>query len=265
MPVRNDFQPGEFCWVDLTAHDLEAAAKWYGALFGWSHLLMETPEGAPPYAFFQAGEHGVGGLGQASEEMMAQGIPPMWNCYIATADCEATEAKAKALGATVTVPTMEVPGHGKLAFFMDPEGASIAVWQNLNPDGPGMLVGDPGGMCWTELMTRDTAKATEFYSDFVGWTCSEMPMGDFNYTMANVGDKMAAGMMPMIGEQYEGVPAHWMVYFSVSDCDATVTKAEQTGAQVHVPPMDIPVGRFSMLTDPQGAAFAVISLAGQPA
>ena len=129
MSVRTDFAPGEFCWVDLNAHDMEAAAAWYGTLFDWSHMTMETPGGGPPYAFFRRGEAVIGGLGQMSDEMKAQGIPPMWNSYLATVDCLATEARVKETGGTVTVPTMEVPGHGKLAFFMDPEGASFAAWQ----------------------------------------------------------------------------------------------------------------------------------------
>ena len=50
MPIRNDFNPGEFCWVDLNAHDLAAAAAWYDELFGWKHVAQET-HGGPPYGF----------------------------------------------------------------------------------------------------------------------------------------------------------------------------------------------------------------------
>jgi len=40
-----------------------------------------------------------------------------------------------------------------------------------------------------------------------------------------------------------------------------VQKAKASGAQVHHPPTDIPeVGRFAVLADPQGAAFAIIAL-----
>ena len=261
MPARSDFAPGEFCWTDLSAHDLESAIAWYGALFGWSHMVMETPGGAPPYAFFQKGEAVVGGIGQMSDEMKAQGIPPTWNSYISSPDCAATEAKVKQIGGTVTVPTMEVPGHGKLAFFLDPEGASFAAWQATGDAGPGVLVGEPGGVCWNELMTRDAAKAKEFYSRLVGWDFAAMPMGDIEYTMVKNAGKDAAGMMPMQGPQFDGIPAHWMVYFAVADCDATAAKAGASGGKVLVPPTAIPVGKFSCLMDPQGGAFSVITLA----
>jgi predicted enzyme related to lactoylglutathione lyase len=71
---------------------------------------------------------------------------------------------------------------------------------------------------------------------------------------------MAAGMMA-IGPDWGPVPSHWAVYFAVSDCDASVAKATKDGAEVRVPPRDIPdVGRFSVLMDPQGAAFSIIKL-----
>ena len=265
MPVRNDFAPGEFCWVDFNTHDLEAAAAWYGTLFGWSHVLMDAPEGSPPYAFFMKGEAGVGGIGQMTDEMKAQGIPPMWNSYINSADCAATEARVKDIGGTVTVPTMEVPGHGKLAFFLDPEGASFAAWQSTNSEGPGLLVNEPGGVCWNELMTRDSAKASEFYGKLIGWEFAAMPMGDVDYTLIKNGGKDAGGLMPMAGPQWENVPAHWMVYFAVADCEATAAKAEETGGKVIVPPTEIPVGKFSCLMDPQGGAFSIITLSAPPA
>ena len=70
----------------------------------------------------------------------------------------------------------------------------------------------------------------------------------------------AAGMLA-ITPQWGPVPPHWAVYFAVKDCDAAVSKAKQSGAEVRMPPTDIPeVGRFSALMDPQGAAFNLIQL-----
>jgi predicted enzyme related to lactoylglutathione lyase len=57
------------------------------------------------------------------------------------------------------------------------------------------------------------------------------------------------------------IPPHWLVYFSVDDCDAKLKQANDLGARTIAPPMDIPdTGRFAMLQDPQGAAFAIIKL-----
>lgn len=70
----------------------------------------------------------------------------------------------------------------------------------------------------------------------------------------------AGGMMPMNGPQFEGVPAHWAVYFEVDDCDAIAAKVGAAGGQVHVPPTVIGVGKFACLADPQGGAFSVIKV-----
>ena len=87
MPIRNDFKTGEFGWVDLGAHDLEAAGAWYGEVFGWK-AVNQAPEGAPPYSFFMRGEAPAAGGAQLSDEMKAQGIPPAWNSYVVVANRE---------------------------------------------------------------------------------------------------------------------------------------------------------------------------------
>ena len=258
MPPRTEFKPGEFCWIDLCSHDMEAATTWYSNLFGWKPAAQET-HGGPPYAFFTMGDGTAAAVGQMSDEMKAAGVPTMWNSYINTPDCAASEKRAAELGATVTVPTMEIPGHGKLCYILDPEGSSVALWENVGDCTP-LCSEDPGSLSWNELMCRDTGKAREFYGALCGWEFADMPMGDVNYTMIKVEGKDAGGMMGMDGPQFEGVPSHWMVYFAVADCDAATAMVQETGGQVRIPPMDIPVGRFSCVSDPQGGTFSLIAL-----
>ena len=58
-----------------------------------------------------------------------------------------------------------------------------------------------------------------------------------------------------------GMPPFWMTVFGNEDTDRTAAKAAEMGGQVLSPPFDIPeVGRFAVLTDPQGVAFGVITL-----
>ena len=203
-------------------------------------------------------------LGELTPEMVSAGVPPCWNSYVNSADCAATEAKVKELGGQVNFPTTEVPGHGKLAFFQDPEGASFAAWESTTDEGPGLLAGDPCGLSWNELMNREGAKASKFYGDLFGWKLESMPMGDIDYTMIKNAGKDAGGMMKMEGPQFEGIPAHWLVYFAVEDCDASAAKAAESGGAIHVPPTEIPVGKFCVLGDPQGAGFAIIQVAAVP-
>ena len=56
------------------------------------------------------------------------------------------------------------------------------------------------------------------------------------------------------------MPPNWGVYFQVEDADATTAKATGLGAKTIMPPTDVPnVGRFAVMLDPQGAAFAFIA------
>ena len=72
MPARNDFAPGEFCWIDLSAKDLESAGRWYSETFGWRLQMMETPGGGPPYGFFMKGDAAVAGIGELTPEMQLE-------------------------------------------------------------------------------------------------------------------------------------------------------------------------------------------------
>jgi predicted enzyme related to lactoylglutathione lyase len=54
------------------------------------------------------------------------------------------------------------------------------------------------------------------------------------------------------------------VSFRVADADASADRAQELGAQVLLPPMDIPVGRFAILRDPTGAAFTITAFPAGP-
>jgi predicted enzyme related to lactoylglutathione lyase len=57
----------------------------------------------------------------------------------------------------------------------------------------------------------------------------------------------------------QGVASFWLPYVSVRDCDATTSKAAALGAQVALPPLDIPaVGRIAAVVDPLGATIGLI-------
>jgi uncharacterized protein len=54
------------------------------------------------------------------------------------------------------------------------------------------------------------------------------------------------------------VPPHWLLYIDVDNCDNSTAKAKQLGAKVHIGPRSMPnIGRWSIITDLQGAALAL--------
>jgi predicted enzyme related to lactoylglutathione lyase len=109
-------------------------------------------------------------------------------------------------------------------------------------------------------MTTDTKKAGDFYSTVFDWKRDVQNFGPLEYTMFANGDRPAGGMLQITPEMGP-IPSNWLVYFAVDDCDAKVKQATDLGATVMKPAEDIPgIGRFAILTDPQGAALALIKL-----
>ena len=49
---------------------------------------------------------------------------------------------------------MDVPGHGKLCFLVDPEGAPIAMWQQVGP-GQGVFTSEQYTEAITVAMERE--------------------------------------------------------------------------------------------------------------
>jgi predicted enzyme related to lactoylglutathione lyase len=117
-----------------------------------------------------------------------------------------------------------------------------------------------GHFHWNELVTRDVEKAKKFYGDAIGWTFDGMPMPDGTYWVAKMGDQPVGGLFPIAGQQWDGVPEHWMSYLAVDDVDARVKKATAAGAKLMRPAFDIPgVGRIAILTEPGGAGVGWIT------
>jgi len=256
MSERTSYAPGTPCWIDLSTPDQDAAAEFYGGLFGWSVEEDENAEQTGGYRVATLNGQAVGGV----MKLMQEGQPVAWSSYVSVEDVDATVAKAREAGGTVMVEPMSVLDYGRMAFLVDPTGAAIGLWQPGRNIGAG-LVNKPGALSWNELETRDPEAAKAFYGAVFGWSFvdHEMP-GMGTYTEWKLGDASIGGMANITGRVPDEVPAHWMVYFGVEDTDATLAKLEELGGRVDFGPVDIPAGRFAMVADPWGAAFAVIAL-----
>ena len=253
MPERSSYAAGTPSWVDIGT-DVEGAKKFYGSLFGWTTQDAGPPEETGGYGFFLKNGKVVAGYGP----QMTPG-PPYWTTYISVDDADATAKKVEAAGGTVVMAPMDVMAAGRMAVFQDPQGAFISAWQPGEHKGA-QLANEPGAFCWNELNTRDVAGSSAFYEKAFGWTAVTQTDGPMPYTEFRLGDTTIAGMMDMPPMVPADVPPHWLVYFAVDDTDAAVKQTEKAGGAVRMPPMDIPVGRFAVLGDPQGATFAVIRM-----
>jgi hypothetical protein len=255
MPTFSSYPPATPSWVDLMAPDPKTAAAFYGTLFGWTTSDMGPDAGG--YAMFQKDGANVAGVGPTQGD----GHPSAWTSYINVIDAEATIARAKVAGATVFVEPMQVMEAGHMALFADPTGAVVGLWQAGEHKGAD-VANEPGTWTWNELQTRDTDKAASFYRHVFEWEAAQAGFEGMEYTEWKRDDgTTVAGMMAMPDMVPAEVPAYWLVYFAVTDTDATVATATKAGATVVMPPTDIPPGRFAVLTDPAGATFGVIQMA----
>jgi uncharacterized protein len=120
-----------------------------------------------------------------------------------------------------------------------------------------MTISSTGRFVWHELHTSDRPLALKFYATLVGWDTKEVPMGPGEpYGLCFLGGKDIAGITK--SQAPASVPPHWLPYIAVDDVDTSAAKAQELGGGVLGAPMDIPnVGRFAVLSDPQGAAFAI--------
>ena len=258
MQEAVEYKPGAFCWIELGTSVGEDGKKFYTQLFGWE--FEDHPMGpGMVYTILKLAGKDVGALYELMPEMKAQDIPPHWMSYVSVDNADETAEKAKAEGATIIKEPFDVFTLGRMAVIQDPAGAVFSIWQAKDNKGAG-VTNVPGSFCWNELMTQDTTKAGDFYTNVFGWARNVMNFGPMEYTMFLNGDRPNGGMFKMTPDMGP-IPPNWLVYFAVDDCDAKVQKATELGANVMKPADDIPgIGRFAILADPQGAAFAIIKL-----
>ncbi|MDQ6673929.1 MAG: VOC family protein [Chloroflexota bacterium] len=251
---KSTYAPGTPVWVDLATSDLTGSVRFYSDLFGWQAEDMGEQMGH--YTMFRQDGKSVAA---ASPPMSPQ--PTAWTTYISTANVEDTASKVTEAGGQVLAPPMQVMEEGSMAVFMDPTGAAFAVWQPNRMTGT-ELANTPVSLSWNELATRDMPAAKAFYTRVFPWTAKSNAMPDgTEYVEWQIDGKSIGGgraMNPQIPAQ---VPPHWLVYFAVANTDNIVKRAQELGAKLMMPAMDIPQGRMAVITDPQGASFAVIQLA----
>jgi predicted enzyme related to lactoylglutathione lyase len=119
-----------------------------------------------------------------------------------------------------------------------------------------------GKFVWCEWMGADIKTAVEFYRHVVGWHIETNDMAGFPYNIGSVGGYGVAGLFPT-PPQAMGTPPCWTGYIWVENVDSGVAKLEAAGGRVMREPMDIPnVGRIAIVTDSQGAPFALFRDAG---
>ena len=254
MADRTAIAPGTIAWVDLASDDMEATKAFYAGIFGWTPHVTPDPQYGGYTMFKKDGKEVAAAAPKMSPEQ-----PEQWATYVSVEDARATAAKAAAAGGRVLMEPMEIPKSGTMAVLLDPTGAAICLWQPGERKGAELL-GAPGSVGWNELSTRDVPAATRFYQAVFGWEPHVTGKGADAYTEFKIGGRHIAGMINMDDKGVpEHLPPHWLPYFTVADCRVTAARAEELGGKVMKEPTKIAEGTFAVITDPRGAAFAIIA------
>ena len=256
-----------FVWHDLNTHDVEGAKRFYGELFHWSF----EESGTGSYHHVSSGAQMIGGIRRKDTKEPG---PPSWLGYVLVDAVSDTVAKVTAGGGQIYVATTVMPEVGTFAVVADPTGGVVAPWRSARPEEneEASVPAAAPTFCWDELLTRDPARATEFYRGVFDWGTETKSMGESgDYTLFTrhgatnpMHDDGSPAWAAGLTKAPPGVPhSYWLAYVQVDDVDASAEQARALGATINVPPTSLPmVGRVCSFMDPQGAALAVVSSPG---
>lgn len=167
-------------------------------------------------------------------------MPTVWTVYLATPSAASLARRIRDGGGTVITPPTQDGTLGVMALAADPDNAVFGLWQPGAHPGFGRRH-EPGTFTWAQLYARDPDAAAEFYSGLFG---SE---GDPEVGVAPIRDVFPAEM-----------PPHFLIHFAVADCEQVLGAVYRLGGRVQVPPFTADYGTVAVVTDNQGASFAVL-------
>jgi predicted enzyme related to lactoylglutathione lyase len=114
--------PGHFSWNELLSGEVDGAAKFYTALFGWEAIPMP---GGMPYTIFKKNGMEVAGLMKPP----MPGVPPQWLPYVTVEAADTEAARIAELGGKIVAPPFDIPNVGRIAVARDPQGAMFGIFQ----------------------------------------------------------------------------------------------------------------------------------------
>lgn len=112
-------------WFETLTSDPARAAAFYAELFGW-RVEEESMGPGMRYTLFKLGDRPIGG---AMKMPATSDAPPHWGTYFAVDDADATAARGAELGGKVCIAPQDIPGTGRFALLMSPQGVPFHVLQ----------------------------------------------------------------------------------------------------------------------------------------
>lgn len=254
MVTRDTAWPaGTPCWVDLGVDDIPKAKAFYGGLFGWE--IQDGPPETGGYCMCEVGGLPVAGIGP---KMGGPEMPTFWTTYLASASADETAAAIKGAGGQVMMDPFDVMDVGRMFVGVDPGGAAFGVWEAKLHSGV-QRANEPGSLIWNENMSRSYEANKAFYGAVFGYEFGDIGTDGMNYATLDLHGRPVGGIGEIGPEHPAEMPASWGTYFGVADTDAAIARVLELGGHVIAPAWDSPYGRMAVVSDDQGAVFALLS------
>lgn len=264
--INRTYPHGVPCWIDTEQHDVDAAAAFYGGIFGWAFEDASPPEAPSRYLIARLDGKDVCAIAGPGNDA------PAWRTYIAVDDADTAMGELVSAGATMRSAPVDAGEGGRAAVLVDPEGIEFRIWQARRRLGA-QVVNQPGAWNFSDLHATDPVAAIAFYAGAFGWQAADLGFATM-LRQPGYGDHLEATVDPYIRARQAGVlvppgfedaiawvaptgpdeAPHWHVSFTVADRDQTAAAAERLGAHV-LRQDDTEWTRTALIRDPQGAEF----------
>lgn len=243
--------PGEVVFADLVTTDVDAAGRFYTAVFSWNIRRSDDPG----YLELLHGGNVIGAIAAFEEDVEPGGA--RWLPSISVADVDAAAERVVEMGGQVLEPPSDFPDRGRLAVISDAEGAVMMLLRASggDPERPASAAGTFG---WAELWTRDVASAVRFYEGVFGYRALRSMDEDAPGTVVLTIDGTPHAVI--VAAPGEEILPNWLPYVPVADARQTLEEIERHGGRVLVTSdsVDDNSGTFAaIVADPTGGVFAI--------
>jgi len=116
---------GHVVWAELYTSDQNKAWGFYSELFNWKSTETMDMQGMGKYAMFNFGPGETASMGGM---MTVKDRPPQWMFYVSVKDADAVAKQIPTIGGTIINGPMDVPGGGRIAMCLDPDGIMFGIY-----------------------------------------------------------------------------------------------------------------------------------------
>ncbi len=252
---------GTVVWSELQTTQIEKIKNLWSDILGykWNSLpLQKTID----YHMATIRNKQVYGLVQLPHTIQKAGGNPFHLYFFAVANLKESKKRALSLGAKIIVDEISLKALGRWSILIDPLGAAFCI---IEMEAKPMIPFASKAKCtfwWHELICKDPAKSSFFYSKLFDWNISELkvsPTETHYLSESKEGKLMRTSFRPMVPQLKEAsIPDFWLGFLSVKDMDKACKKAIEQGATLLSETDKNTQGRYAWLSLPDKSLIGFI-------